>query len=162
LCLREENLANRCFSKLRKQPQQELLSRPTKFVIFTTWIRPVQLYGSETWVVNKKEGKLVFERKVLRTICGLKVENRVCRRRYNFELKRQFHTPCVFNVVKTNSYSMLERNDQKTRRPATEGLIYNKTERNEAARKTKIQVGGWGEPLIVRAMRREKRYRENL
>jgi hypothetical protein len=40
---------------------------------------------SETWVVTKREENqlLVFERKVLRTICGPKIENRVYRRRYN-------------------------------------------------------------------------------
>jgi hypothetical protein len=34
---------------------------------------------------------------------------------------------------------------QKTRRPATEGYFYNKTTRNGVARKTEIQVGGWGD-----------------
>jgi hypothetical protein len=45
---------------------------------------------------------LVFERMVLRSICGPKVENAVYRRRYNFELAREFDSPCVVNVVKTN------------------------------------------------------------
>jgi hypothetical protein len=42
-----------------------------------------------TWVLTKREENslLVFERKVLRTICGPKIENGVYRRRYNHELK---------------------------------------------------------------------------
>jgi hypothetical protein len=54
-------------------------------------IRPVLPYGSETWVLTKMEENqlLVFERKVLRTICGLKIENGVYRRRYNHELERE-------------------------------------------------------------------------
>jgi hypothetical protein len=45
---------------------------------------------------------LVFERKVLRTISGPIVENGVYRRRYNFELDREFDNPSVINVVKTS------------------------------------------------------------
>jgi hypothetical protein len=42
-------------------------------------ILPVLLYGSETWVLTKKEENqlLVFRRKVRRTICGPKIENGV-------------------------------------------------------------------------------------
>jgi hypothetical protein len=60
------------------------LSRQTKFTIHKTLIRPVLLYGSETWVLIKREEHqlLVFKRKVLRTKCGPKIENVVCRRRY--------------------------------------------------------------------------------
>ena len=67
-------------------------------------IRPVLLYGSETWVLTKREENqlLVFERKVLRTISGPKIENGVYRRRYNFELQREFDRPSVINVVKTS------------------------------------------------------------
>jgi hypothetical protein len=67
-------------------------------------IRPVLLYGSETWVLTNREENqlLVFERKVLRTICGPKIENGVFRRRYNHELEREFDSPNVLNVTKTN------------------------------------------------------------
>jgi hypothetical protein len=67
-------------------------------------IRPVLLYGSETWVLTKREENqlLVFERKVLRTICGPKIENGVYRRRYNHELEREFDSPNVLNVTKTS------------------------------------------------------------
>jgi hypothetical protein len=43
---------------------------------------------------------LVFERKVLRTICGPKLENGVYRRSYNFELQREFEKPCVINIAR--------------------------------------------------------------
>jgi hypothetical protein len=38
---------------------------------------------------------LVFEGKVLRTICGPKIENGVYRRRYNHELDKEFKSPNV-------------------------------------------------------------------
>jgi hypothetical protein len=62
----------------------------------------VLLYGSETWVLTKREENqlLVFERKVLRTICGPKLGNGVYRRRYNFELQREFDSPYVINILK--------------------------------------------------------------
>jgi hypothetical protein len=44
----------------------------------------------------------VFERKMLRTIYGPKLENGVFRRRYKLELQREFDRPCVINIVKTN------------------------------------------------------------
>jgi hypothetical protein len=96
--------ANRCFFRLRKQLQSRHLSRSTKLIIYKTLIRPLLLYGSETWVLTKREENqlLVFERKVLRTICRPKQENDVHRRRYNFELQREFDSPCVINIVKTN------------------------------------------------------------
>jgi hypothetical protein len=52
--------------------QQLHLSRPTKFFIYKTLIRPVLLYGSVTWVLAKREENqlLVFERKVVQTICA--------------------------------------------------------------------------------------------
>jgi hypothetical protein len=45
---------------------------------------------------------LVFERKVLRTICGPKIENGVYRRRYNHELDKVFNSPYALNVTKTS------------------------------------------------------------
>jgi hypothetical protein len=66
-------------------------------------IRPVLLYGSETWVLPKREENqlLVFERKNLRTKCGPKIENGVYRRRYNHELDIEFNRPNALNVMKT-------------------------------------------------------------
>jgi hypothetical protein len=79
-------------------------------------IRPVLLYGSETWVLTKREENqlLVFERKVLRTICGPKIENGVYRRRYNHELDKEFDSPNALNVMKT---SRLRYADYIIRRP---------------------------------------------
>jgi hypothetical protein len=65
-------------------------------------IRPVLLYGSETWVLTEREENqmLVFERKVLRTICGPLIENGVYRNRYNHKLGREFDSPNALNVTK--------------------------------------------------------------
>jgi hypothetical protein len=65
-------------------------------------IHPVLLYGSETWTfTNREENQLlVFERKVLRTICVSKIENGVyIRRRYNHELDKEFNSPNALHVT---------------------------------------------------------------
>jgi hypothetical protein len=57
---------------------------------------------------------LVFERKVLRTISGPKIEDGACRRRYNHELDKQFSSPNTSNVTKT---SRLRHGGYMIRRP---------------------------------------------
>jgi hypothetical protein len=59
--------ANSCFFGLRKYLQSNHLLRQPKFTIHKTLIRPVLLYGSETWVLTKsKENQLlVFERTLI-------------------------------------------------------------------------------------------------
>jgi hypothetical protein len=96
--------ANRCFFGLHKHMPSSYFSRQTNFTIHKTLIRTVLPYGSETWMLNKKEENqlLVFERKVFRTICGPKIENGVYRRRYNHELDREFNSPNALNVAKTS------------------------------------------------------------
>jgi hypothetical protein len=80
------------------------LSRQTKFTIYKTLMHPVLLCGSEMWVLIKREENqlLVFKRKVLRTICGPKIENGVYRRRFNHELDKEFDSPNALNVTKTS------------------------------------------------------------
>jgi hypothetical protein len=76
-----------------------------KFTNHKTLIRPVLLYGSETWVLTKREENqlLVFERKVLRTICGPKIENGVYSRRNNHELDKEIDSPNALSVTKRSS-----------------------------------------------------------
>jgi hypothetical protein len=54
-------------------------------------------------LTKREENQLfVFERKVLRTICGPKIENGVYMRRYNHEHDIEFSSPNALNVTKTN------------------------------------------------------------
>jgi hypothetical protein len=96
--------ANRCFFGLLKHLQSSHRSRQTKFTIHKTLIHSVLLYGSKTWVLTKRKENqlLVFERKVLRTICGPKIENGVYTRRYNHERDKKFDSPNAPNVTKTS------------------------------------------------------------
>jgi hypothetical protein len=68
-------------------------------------IHPVVLYGSETWVLTKRDENqlFVFERKVLRTIYDPKQENRMYRRKNNFELEREFDSQSSRATLVTQS-----------------------------------------------------------
>jgi hypothetical protein len=57
---------------------------------------------------------LVFERKVLRTICGPKIEDGVHRKRYNLKLDKEFNSPNALNFTKA---SRLRYAGQMIRRP---------------------------------------------
>jgi cytolysin (calcineurin-like family phosphatase) len=63
-------------------------------------------------VLTKREENqlLVFERKVLQTICSPHIENGIYRRRNNHELDKKFNSPNALNVTKTLRWS----NDQQT------------------------------------------------
>ena len=72
--------------------------------MYRTLIKPVLLYGSESWVVLEKDASLlrIFERKVLRTIFGPINENGVFRRRYNHELEAIYGKPDIISDIKRN------------------------------------------------------------
>jgi hypothetical protein len=57
--------ANRYFFRLRKHLQSSHLSRQTKFTIHKTLIRSVLLYGSETWLLTKREENCSYLRRRL-------------------------------------------------------------------------------------------------
>jgi hypothetical protein len=88
------------------------------------------LYGDETWVLTKKEENqlLVFESKVLRTICGPKIENGVYRRRYNPELDKEFDSPNALNFMKIKQIALRWSYDQKTRRPTPKSSSESQTQ----------------------------------
>jgi hypothetical protein len=79
---------NRGYHGLRNALQSRLLNEGTRCKIYKTLIRPVALYGSESWTLTKAdEEKLrTFERRILRRIYGPACENGVCRIKYNDEL----------------------------------------------------------------------------
>ena len=78
------------------------VSKKPKCQVYKTLIRPVLTYGCESWTVKKNDEQMLptFERKVLRTIYGAVREGERWRKRYNFELKRDFGEPDIVTVVK--------------------------------------------------------------
>lgn len=97
-------VANRCYYGLQKQFSSRLLSRRTKIKLYKTLVKPVLLYGSETWTLTKRDETLLecFERKVLRKIYGAVRENHGWRRRYNHELAALYNDVGIARGVKIN------------------------------------------------------------
>ena len=97
-------MANRCFYGLKKHLRSKQLTKKTKCAFYKTIIRPVLTYGSESWPLTKSDENLLlkFERNVLRTIFGTKEENGAYRRRYNFELNKDYGDANIIAIIKTN------------------------------------------------------------
>jgi len=81
-------LANRSYFGLVNILKAKNINRKCKVIMYKTLIKPVLMYGAETWVLSKAdELRLgVFERKVLRRIYGPICEGATWRSRYNEEL----------------------------------------------------------------------------
>jgi hypothetical protein len=77
-------------------------STKTKIKLYKTLLRPILLYGSESWVLTKcDENKLrIFERKILRKIYGSTNDNGTWRIKYNHELYQLYEEPDIVKVVK--------------------------------------------------------------
>ncbi|RZF39675.1 hypothetical protein LSTR_LSTR001196 [Laodelphax striatellus] len=101
--------ANKSLGACTKILSSKLLSRCTKLRLYKTIIQPVLLYGSETWVLSKRnEGRLViFERKVLRKIFGPVCEDGVWRIRKNRELRALYQEPDIIALIKAKRISWL-------------------------------------------------------
>ncbi len=75
----------------------------TKIRIYKTIIYPILTYGSETWILNKKEEKqlIVFENKILRKIFGPINEDNVWRKRHNYEIRELYKEPDIIAELKS-------------------------------------------------------------
>jgi hypothetical protein len=93
-------------------------------------------------LTKRKENQLlIFERKVLRTISGPKIENGVYRRRYNHELDKEFNLPNALNVTKIsrlrNAVHMIKMPENLPQKALSQ------TQWKVKSRKTEIQVSGF-------------------
>jgi hypothetical protein len=81
-------IANRCYHRMKHMLKSRYLKRETKGKPYDTTLKPVLIYGSESWTITKAdEEKLrIFERKVLRRIYRPTREKEEWRIKYNHEL----------------------------------------------------------------------------
>lgn len=96
-------MGNRCYFGLGSMFGSKILSTKLKIQLYMTLIRPVVLYGSETWTLRKVEETrfAVFERKILRRIYGPCVDSATgeWRIRHNDELKNLFQRPDIITEI---------------------------------------------------------------
>jgi hypothetical protein len=127
--------------------------------IHKTLIHPVLLYGigSETWVLTStvENQLLILERKVLRTICGPKIENGVYRRRYNYSRIRsreRVWQPECSKCHEDKQIALRWSHDQKTRRPTTKNFIQSQPNgrKNQGRPKSRWADGENSDSLALR------------
>uniref|UniRef100_A0AAG5DNL5 Reverse transcriptase domain-containing protein n=1 Tax=Anopheles atroparvus TaxID=41427 RepID=A0AAG5DNL5_ANOAO len=87
---------------LHKLLRSRRLRQSTKCTIYRTLIRPVVLYGHESWTLLTEDANAlgIFERRVLRTIFGGVYVQDGWRRRMNHELAELFGEPDILTVAK--------------------------------------------------------------
>ena len=97
---------SRCSWALDATFKSRMLSKPTKTQTYTTIIRPIVIYGCETWRLTKElERRLnVFERGILRRIWGpvWDEEEGEWRRCHNHELMTLSGVPQITNIIRSH------------------------------------------------------------
>jgi len=95
-------LAKRSYFRLVNILKAKNINRKYKVIIYKTLIKPVLMYGAETWVLSKAdELRLgVFERKILRRIYGPICEGAAWRSRYNEELYRLYDETGLVTTIR--------------------------------------------------------------
>jgi hypothetical protein len=98
------NMGNKCYYELRNVLRSRLLKEDTKCKIYRTLIRPVVLYGCESWTLTKKEEEElnIFERKLLRKIYGPSCVNGIWRIKYNDKLYNIYKEPSTVKMTKNS------------------------------------------------------------
>ncbi|KAF0686884.1 Uncharacterized protein FWK35_00036068, partial [Aphis craccivora] len=95
---------NRCYHSISKLLKSKLLSRKSKTLLYTSYLRPVITYACETWSSTKGDSNrlAIFERKVLRNIFGpiYNTELRIFERRKNEDLYRLLSKPNITTYIK--------------------------------------------------------------
>jgi hypothetical protein len=102
-------MRNICCCGLQNLLSSKLLRKDTKCKIYTTIIKPVAPYGSESWTLTKvNEDKLkIFERKILRKIYSPSYINGVWRTKYNDGLHKLFKELNIVQSIKINRLKWL-------------------------------------------------------
>ena len=100
---------NRCYYALSQYLRSRTLSRKIKIQIYETVIKPVVLYGAETWVLTKKDEDLlsIWERKILRRIYGPVCIDGEWRIRSNQELRDLYKKLPIVHELKVRRLSWL-------------------------------------------------------
>jgi hypothetical protein len=84
-----------------------LVTKYSRLKLYTTVIRPIVTYASETWVLKETvvQKRLVFERKILRKIFGPTKENQIWRVKPNEELDKLIKHKNIINYFKAQRLS---------------------------------------------------------
>ena len=96
--------AQRAFFSVRHLLTSKKISRMAKLTMYKTLIRPIALYGAESWNMTLADENAIgiFERKVLRTIFGPKKEGDLYKCRSNAEVYQLYRDADIVRRIKVN------------------------------------------------------------
>jgi hypothetical protein len=91
------------------EPLTRYLSKSMKIRTYKTIIRPVILYGNETWTITGKMAStlMTWERQILRKIFGPRSEQGVWRIRSNLEIQNMYKSPDIVTEIKVTRLEWL-------------------------------------------------------
>ena len=96
---------SRCAWAMKSILSSSMISRTTKLQTYTVVIRPIVIYGAETWALTKKlqQRLLAFENSILRKIYSpvFDEDEQVWRRRHNQELRDLSGLPFITNIIRS-------------------------------------------------------------
>ena len=95
-------LASRSYFGLVNILRAKNINSKYKVIIYKTLIKPVLMFGVETWVLSKADELhlSVYDRKILRRIYGPICEGKIWRSRYNEELYRLYDETDFVTTIK--------------------------------------------------------------
>jgi hypothetical protein len=153
---------NRAYFANMKLLKSTLLSRHSKVKLYKTLIRPVVTCGAETWTMSAADENAlcVFERKVVRRICGPVREGEQWRIRSNQELEEILRGEDIVKFVKSQWLAWLGHVERMGEVRMSRKLLHGKMEgrrRHGRPRKRSLQdleedmrvmqVGRWWEKV---------------
>ena len=100
---------NRAYYGFHRLLRSRRLQARTKCEIHRTLIRPVVLYGHESWTIRVDDASAlgVFERRILRIIFRGVFEHGAWRKRMNHELAELYGEPSILAVAKADRIRLL-------------------------------------------------------
>lgn len=119
--------ANKAYYAFQTLFKKRYISRSLKVQIYKTVIRPIAIYGAESWTLTKKSEELVriWERKILRKIYGPTCDNGLWRMKMNHELYDKFKSPDIIAIIKVRRLEWLghvmRMQNQRTAKKILEG-----------------------------------------
>jgi len=95
-------VGNKCYYALGPTLKRRSISQSIKIRLHKTIIRPIVIYGAETWTVTSKIEKILmtWERKILTKIYGPTKENGQWRIKTNAELITKYKSQDIVTVIK--------------------------------------------------------------
>ena len=111
-CVKDRiQLGNRAYTANYHMLKSKSVKRSAKMELHKTLIRPVATYGSEAWTLTKSDENLlkIFERKIMRKICGTIQEGDAWRIRKSEELNRSINGEDIVKFINAQRIRWLGR-----------------------------------------------------